>query len=136
MTAAALAILVALFQMFAPPLRTIDRGTMSQIDDARFVTIRSQPEWSALWRTHAPAKPLPPVDWSSEMVVGVFLGTRPTAGFSVDMVGYRVEGNRVVAGYKEIPPARDTITAQMLTSPFVLAVIPRRDGDVTFEKID
>jgi hypothetical protein len=135
-TAAALAIVTALLQMFAPPLRTIDRGTMSQIDDARFVTIRTQPEWSALWRAHAPGKPMPPVDWSREMVVGVFLGTRPAAGFSLEVVGYREEGGRVVAGYKEIAPARDAITAQILTSPFVLAAIPRRDGDVTFEKVD
>ncbi|HEY2906545.1 MAG TPA: protease complex subunit PrcB family protein [Vicinamibacterales bacterium] len=136
MTTAAIVILATVFQMFTPPLRTIDRGTMSQIEDARFVTIRSQPEWSALWRTHAPGKPLPPVDWSREMVVGVFLGTRPAAGFGVEIVGYREEGARVVAGYKETPPARDAITAQILTSPYALAAIPRRSGDVAFEKVD
>ena len=136
MTLAAAAILTTILQMFTPPLRTIDRGPRSNIEDARFVTVRGQPEWSALWRTHAPAKPLPQVDWSSEMVVGVFLGTRPTAGFGVEIVGFREEGGRVVAGYKESPPARDAITAQMLTSPYTLAVIPRRNGDVTFEKVD
>jgi hypothetical protein len=76
------------------------------------------------------------VDWSREMVVGVFVGTVPTAGFRVEIVGYREEGGRVVAGYRETPPARDAITAQVLTSPFALAAIPRRAGDVSFEKID
>jgi hypothetical protein len=135
-TVAALAILAMALQMFTPPLRTIDHGTMSNIGDARFVTIRDQAEWSALWRTHAPGKPLPAVDWSREMVVGVFVGTVPTAGFRVEIVGYREEGGRVVAGYRETPPARDAITAQVLTSPFALAAIPRRAGDVSFEKID
>jgi len=132
----AVAILAALIQMFTPPLRTIDSGTMSNIEDARFVTLRNQPEWSALWRAHAPDKPLPQIDWSREMVVGVFLGTRPAAGYRVEIVGYREEGARVVAGYKEMPPARDAITAQILTSPYALAAIPRRGGDVTFEKIE
>jgi hypothetical protein len=134
-TAAVFAILAAVFQML-PPLRTVDSGTMSNIEDARFVTIRDQPEWSALWRTHAPDKPLPQVDWSREMVVGVFLGTRPAAGFRVEIVGYRQEGGRVVAGFRETPPARDAITAQILTSPYALAAMPRRTGDVTFEKVD
>lgn len=136
MTIAAFALLAAFLQMFTPPLRTIDHGAMSNIEDARFVAIHDQAEWSALWRTHAPDKPLPQVDWAAEMVVGVFLGTRPAAGFRVEIVGYREEGGRVVAGYKETRPARDAITAQIVTSPYALAAIPRRGGDVTFEKVD
>jgi hypothetical protein len=31
---------------------------------------------------------------------------------------------------------RGSITAQILTSPFALAAIPRRAGDVAFEKLD
>ena len=136
MTFAALAIMAALLQTLTPPLRTIDAGAMSNIDDARVVTVHDQVEWSALWRTHAPDRPMPAVEWSKEMVVGVFLGTRTTAGYRVEIVGYRVEGGRVVVGYREAAPPRGAITAQILTSPFALAAIPRRAGDVAFEKID
>jgi hypothetical protein len=133
---AALAIMTALSQTLTPPLRTIEAGAMSQIQDARFVTVHDQIEWSALWRAHAPDRPMPAVDWSKEMAVGVFLGTRTTAGYRVEIVGYRVEGGRVVVGYREAAPARGSITAQILTSPFALAAIPRRAGDVAFEKLD
>jgi hypothetical protein len=122
--------------MFTPPLRTIDAGAMSRIEDPRFVTVHDQATWSALWRTHAPDKALPTVDWSKEMVAGVFLGTRMTAGYRVNIVGYREEGARVVAGYREVVPARDAISAQVLTSPYAIAALPRRAGDVVFEKVD
>jgi hypothetical protein len=128
--------MIALAQMFTPPLRTIDQGTSSNIDDVRTVAIRDQAEWAALWRAHAAGKPIPAVDWSQEMVVGVFLGTRPSAGFRVEIVGYREEGGRVVAGYRETRPSRDAIAAQILTSPYALAAIPRRAGDVVLQKID
>jgi hypothetical protein len=136
LAAVAAAGLIALAQMFTPPTRTIDQGTTSYIDDARTVAIRDRVEWAALWRAHAPDKPVPAVDWSQEMVVGVFLGTRPSAGFRVEIVGYREEGGRVVAGYRETRPGRDAITAQIVTSPYALAAIPRRAADVRFEKID
>jgi PrcB C-terminal len=130
--------LVALAQMFTPPLRVVGQGTTSNIDDARTVTIRDQAAWAELWRAHAPDAPVPAVDWAREIVVGVFLGTRPTAGFSVEIVGYREEGGRVVAGYRERRPAKDAIAAQILTSPYALAAIPRPAGDaaVVFQKID
>jgi hypothetical protein len=132
---AALAI-AALLQMFTPPLRIIDAGAMSRIEEARLMTIHDQATWSALWRTHAPDKALPAVDWSKEMVAAVFVGARMTAGYRVEIVGYREEGGRVVAGYREIVPARDAISAQVLTSPYAIAALPRRDGDVVFEKVD
>src|SRR5204863_7794984 len=68
-------------------MRTIDRGTHSSIDQARTVVVRSADEWSALWRAHAEGKPAPPVDFARELAVGVFLGSRPTAGYSVEIVG-------------------------------------------------
>jgi hypothetical protein len=37
--------------------------------------------------------------------------------------------------YRETAPSRDTITAQVIVSPYDLVVIPRRTGTVTFEKL-
>jgi hypothetical protein len=69
------------------------------------------------------------------MVVGVFLGTRPTAGFAAEIVGYRAVDGNLVIQYREGAPPRGAITAQVLTSPFHLVVVPRRPGTVTFEKL-
>ena len=69
------------------------------------------------------------------MVVGEFLCTRPTAVFAAEIVGYRAADGDQVIQFREGAPPRGAITAQVLTSPFHLVVIPRRTGTVTFEKL-
>ncbi len=127
--------LMALLQAAVPPVRSLDKGSASQISSPREVTVRERGEWAALWSEHAPGRPQPSVDFSSEMVVGVFVGTRPTAGFAVEIVGYRAVGSDVVVQYAETIPPRGALTAQVLTSPFHLVVVPKQTGNVTFEKV-
>lgn len=117
------------------PMRTIEQGSGSVIDEARQATARTAAEWAALWRQHAPDRPLPAVDFSKEMVVGVFLGSRPTAGFAVEIVGVRETSGGAVVEYRETRPSRDAMTAQVLTAPFHLVAVPKVDGAVTFEKV-
>jgi hypothetical protein len=131
----ALGVLLALLpQAMLPPTRSLDKGSLSDVSTPRQVAIRDAAAWDMLWRVHAPARPTPPVDFTGEMVVGVFLGTRPTAGFDVEIVGYRADGDDVIVEYRESSPARGAFTAQMLTAPYHLVVIPKRTGNVKFEK--
>jgi hypothetical protein len=135
-TIAMSAALLALLQAVVPPVRSLDQGSQSEIEVERQVTARNRDEWAALWRAHAPRRPAPAVDFSREMVAGVFLGSRPTAGFAVEITGYRDSGSDVIVLYREMAPSRDTITAQVIVSPYHLVVIPRRTGTVTFEKLN
>ena len=130
------AVLVSMFlQAVVPPLRSVEKGAESMVDAQRQVTVRDATEWTSLWHAHSWDRPEPAIDFSREMVVGVFMGTRPTAGFAVEIVGYRDSGNGVVVQYRETAPPRDAITAQILVSPYHLVAIPRRTGGVTFEKV-
>ena len=125
----------AMLQVAVPPVRSIDKGAMSQLSAARQVAVSDGEAWAALWREHAPARPLPDVDFSREIVVGVFLGTRSSAGFTVEIVGYHEEGGRIVVEYRETTPSRGAITAQVIVSPYHLVALPKRTGAVTFEKL-
>ena len=118
------------------PMRRLEKGSNSVIDDARQVTARTADEWAALWRQHAPDRPRPTVDFSKEMVVGVFMGSRPTAGFAVEIVGVNETPGGVVVRYRETRPSRDAMTAQVLTSPYDLVAVPTIAGTVTFEKVE
>src|SRR6059036_1333667 len=77
-------------QASSPPLRSLDKGLQSGIDSPRQVTIRSREELTKLWKENGQNTPTSAVDFSKEMVVGVFMGSRPTAGFAIEIVGYRL----------------------------------------------
>jgi hypothetical protein len=118
-----------------PAVTTVEKGQDSVMEDARNVTVRSQAEWMKVWRMHNFEKPAPKVDFAKDMVVGVFMGSRPSAGFSVEIVGTRVEAGKLTVQYREDVPAKGTMSAQILTSPYHLVSVPRVDGDVKFEPV-
>ena len=78
---------------------------------------------------------MPDVDFSSNMVVGIFLGTRPTGGYGAEIVSAQPDGGTLIVKYKETRPGRGSMTAQVLTSPFHLVAVPKFDGPVRFEKV-
>ena len=116
-------------------MKTVARGVNSAVDDGRQVIARTPDEWTKVWRLHDSKRPAPAVDFTREMVVGVFMGSRPTGGFGVEIVGTRQEGDAVIVQYRESMPGPGSMTAQVLTSPFHLVSVPRIDGDVKFELV-
>jgi PrcB C-terminal len=118
-----------------PSVRTVAKGSMSGIDAPRQASVRSAAEWSALWKAHDPKGETPAVDFSREMVVGVFLGSRPTGGYGIEIIRAVGNSGTLVVEYVETAPSRDAVTAQVLTAPYHLAAIPRHDGEVRFQKV-
>jgi len=76
------------------------------------------------------------------MVVGIFVGSRSSAGYSVEVVGVEKQAagpggpGAIIVRYKETVPGRAAVTAQIVTSPYHLVAVPKRDGAVRFEKIE
>jgi len=138
MTAWAGLVIAALLQTGSPsaqPMTTIAKGVQSGVESAREVVARTETEWQALWREHAPNQPAPAVDFTRDMVVGVFMGSRPTGGFSVQITATRQDRGSLIVEYRETRPGRGTITAQVITAPFHLAAIPQFAGKVTFQEV-
>jgi hypothetical protein len=111
---------------------TVAQGATSNVEEPRQVVVRTAAEWQALWKEHSPGSAPPAVDFAQSTVVGVFLGSRPTAGFSVEISAVRTEDSRTVVEYIERRPPRDAFVAQVLTSPFHLVRIMRTAGPVEF----
>lgn len=129
-------VLAAMIQQSGSPFRQLDKGDQSNMDDARQVVARTADEYNTFWRLHAPDRPQPKVDFPKEMVVGVFMGSRPTAGFAIEVVGIREEAGALVVQYRETRPARGLITAQVITSAYHIVAMPTRPGTIRFERID
>ena len=127
-------ILAVMMAQVPGAVATVAQGPASAVNNPREVVVRTLPEWEALWKSHAGPQPAPAVDFSTSLVAAVFLGTRPTAGFGVEISATRRENDALVVEYVERAPGADAIVAQMLTSPFHIVKLPRFDGPVRFRK--
>lgn len=112
-------------------------GQSAGIKDAQTVVVRTQKEWAALWTRHTAGRSeaMPQVDFSKEMVVGVFLGERNTGGYKVEtkLMADPIEPkSRLVVFYKEVPPAAGRFNVQMVTRPFELRKVAKVQ-EVVFE---
>jgi VWFA-related protein len=121
-------------QASATPMRVLEQGTQTYVDLPRQLVARTQGEWDAVWKQHAPGRPQPTVDFEREMVVGVFLGSRTTAGYAVQIVGAEEQQDGLVVRYTEATPPPASVVAQVITSPYSLVALPKRGGNVRFEK--
>ena len=131
-----IAVLLAAILQATVPMRSIDKGLNSNIDAARQATVRTADEWSKLWTQHAGERTKPAVDFSKDVVVAVFMGTRPSAAFTVEIVGTRTEGATLIVSYKETRPAPGGVAAQILTSPYHIVAVPKGSAtDVKFERV-
>jgi hypothetical protein len=110
----------------------IQRGEMSGIEERREAVVRTAAEWSALWKQHQPGQKPPAIDFTRFMAVGVFLGSRPSGGFSLEITAVDREGADLVVTYRESKPDPKMMVTQMLTSPFHVVRIDRHAGPVRF----
>lgn len=117
--------------------RTLARGSQSGIRVPRDIVARTPEEWLAVWRDHArnvvPEPPLPEVDWADDMVIGVVLGDRPSAGYSVSIARIEDLGSTVKVWTVEVQPLPGAMQAMVVTSPFHFVEVRRRDVPVEFE---
>ncbi len=134
MNALLLAIVITAAAYQPGGVETIAKASMSNIDDARQAVVSTEAEWATLWRQHDFDKPAPKVDFTRRTVVAIFLGSRPTAGFDVEIVGTKQEGDTVFVEWAEVRPQERALLAQVLTSPAVIASIPKA-GKVAFRKV-
>ena len=132
--------LVLAFAMQTGPsksaIATIVTDSMSEVDMPKQVAARTPAEWAALWRQHAGDTALPKVDLAARTVVAVFLGTRSSAGYAVEITGTRQDKGGLIVEWRERRPEPGAISAQVLTSPAHIATIPKFAGEIRFEKVE
>ncbi len=102
---------------------SLGSGSQSGIGERREVVIRTPEELSALWAQHAPGTEPPAVAFANRVVVGVFLGEKPTAGYSVEIQKVSRSANALEVQYVERTPAAGAMQAQVITTPFHLVAL-------------
>jgi PrcB C-terminal len=116
------------------PFATVARGHHSGVEDSREAVVRTESEWKALWKEHGAEQPAPAVDLATSIVVGVFLGTRSTGGYAVEITAVERQGADVIVRYRETKPDPSMMVTQVLTSPFHIVSFERTTGEVKFQQ--
>jgi hypothetical protein len=116
------------------PFTVLDIGQFSGVDTAQNVTIKDDVAWNALWAQHAGGTP-PPVDFSKNIVVAVFLGQRASTAFSVRIdfieklyatcVGCDDLFDYGVVYVEEELQGKHCVFSSIITTPFVIAEVAR-----------
>lgn len=127
---------VMAMQTGAPsPVQVVSRETFSMIEEPKQVVARTASEWAGLWRQHAGDKALPAVDFGSRTVIAVFLGTRSSAGHAADITALREANGALIVEWQERRPKPGEVSAQILTSPAIIATVAKFAGEIKFEKV-
>lgn len=118
--------------------RAMWRAENGRAQSQSFLAARNEAEWQALW--DLAGRPPPGRLPDDQMALGVFLGTRTTTGYSVDILRLRPERrsgqrDRLLVEYREISPPESLVTTQILTSPYAIVLIDRSDATVRYNRM-
>ena len=97
--------------------------------------ISDESTWKAVW-SGLSKDPAPPVDFTKEQVLAVFLGYRPTGGFGVRITKVAHEESAVVVTYRELPPVPGRTPPEGPTTPYALKIAARSPLPVRFDRAD
>ena len=113
---------------------TLDRGQYSNVEKAREVVLHSASELGAVWKANPANESVRAVDFTKSTVIGVFLGSRSTGGYTVEIIGIEREGDHLVVTWREVKPSPDVMVTQAFTAPYHLVTIDKFEGPIQFKR--
>jgi hypothetical protein len=111
------------------------QGAYSAQDKPKREIVRDVKGWESLWRAmkgkRVPLPELPEVDFQKHMVIGAFMGSRSTGGYSVHIT--RIEQNdKIVVTVRETAPGPGDMVTMALTAPYHVVLVPHSEKPVEF----
>lgn len=116
---------------------SVDADIYSGIKTFRVVNVRDIAAWRTLWSEHKqnrfPTPPLPAVNFSQQIIVGVFLGERSNGCYSVAIQSVRsIDDKKLLVAYRENKPAVGVICTASLTYPSHLVSLSKSNLPLEF----
>jgi hypothetical protein len=109
-----------------PIISTLESGSNSNYSQGDTLTRFDENEtdfqktWQMVTGNQIPAPAAPKIDFSKSRIVTVFLGQRPTGGYSIRYKSATIEANTLNLVVETFAPNPDRIVTQVITSPFVI----------------
>ncbi len=124
------------------PIASIPTGGL-QYNEPGGMVFRDASSWQSFWKNYCMVvddkgnkTAAPDVDFSSQMLIGVFSGRKPTAGYSI-AIEKILEGTKSIqVEYSEKQPSPESMVAMVITYPCQIVSVPRSDKTVEFKKLE
>lgn len=115
------------------------RSQASAHNEPARVVIRNAAEWQQYWARIvaqvAPTPPVPPVDFTRELVVAASMGQRSSGGYTIDVTAVYARGGTVHVVVKSVSPGSNCGVGMVMTAPVVAVAIGRVEGEVRFVEV-
>jgi len=123
------------------PLESIPCSGL-QYPESGGMVFRDAGSWKAFWNRYCKVitgegekLSAPEVDFSTQMLVGVFSGEKPTGGYSISIQRVLDGPKRLVVEYLEKSPPPDAMVTMALTYPCQIISIPSSEKSVEFKAV-
>lgn len=99
--------------------------------------VMNEKEWRDTWKNVVtpgmdPRPPLPPVDFTKQSVLLVFMGLQSTGGFSISISRILENETQFKVFVKSSSPALESPVIQVITFPCQIVKVPKMDKEVKF----
>jgi len=119
----------------APEVKPLPQWHGQYEGDAAFASkiIRTKQAWTGFWNSLN--KPVPQIlDEAKEMAVFIAIGERPTGGYKPAVISAKVIDNKMIVEYTDGKPSPDMFVTQVISHPWMVAIIPATQLPLVFKK--
>jgi len=124
------------------PVTTIKCSALTYSEPGNMV-FKDTESWESFWKNHCTAviseagsiPNTPQVDFSSQMLVCVFAGEKPTGGYGIVIQRVREGSKSLIVEYSEKSPDPKMMLSQVITYPCHIVAIPTSEKSVEFKKV-
>jgi protease stability complex PrcB-like protein len=116
----------------------LSKGIQTGIKESGDFIIKNKDELDSLWKKHYSYMSFVPespnINFSEDLVIGVFLGEKPSTGYWLRLDSVYVQNNEeIVAMTVNENPDTTREVLSVITYPFLIAAITKTDNDLKFD---
>ena len=113
-----------------PLLSDSERNSYQGITNRRRLLINDQQTWTSVWQEmtadRVPPPAVPPIDFTTESVIIVTMGLRPTGGYGIRIEGIEEFAGTLYVRVAEVKAGRGCLVTQATTAPLNAARVAGR----------
>jgi protease stability complex PrcB-like protein len=96
------------------------------------VVITSPAQWATYWQQSTGSNNPPYVDFRKEVVLGLFMGMKPTSGYSQAVTDVTSDGTLFNVFVNDVVPGPNCMVLMVITNPYLFVKTARTDLPVVF----